>query len=53
MPMDREMTKEIEKLRKPYPKRASSVESGTSAFHAERGGESPTDALQLEVNNEI
>ncbi len=30
--------------------RASSVESGTSEFHSEGGGESPTDALQL---NEI
>lgn len=30
-----------------YPKRASSVESGTSVYQTERGGESPTDALQL------
>lgn len=29
-----------------YPKRASSVESGTSDFRSEGGGESPTDALQ-------
>jgi hypothetical protein len=28
-------------------KRASSVESGTSDFQSERGGESPTDALQI------
>lgn len=31
----------------PYPKRASSVESGTSFVQNERGGESPTDALQF------
>jgi hypothetical protein len=31
-----------------YPKRASSVESGTSEFHSEGGGESPTDALQFD-----
>lgn len=51
MPLDVETSKKIESLRKPYPKRASSVESGTSEFHSERGGESPTDALQLESDN--
>jgi len=43
--LDEEMKKQIEPLRKPYPKRASSVESGTSPDQGERGGESPTDAL--------
>lgn len=32
-----------------YPKRASGVESGTSDFRSEGGGESPTDALQLKT----
>lgn len=32
---------------KPYPKRASSVEASTTDFQSERGGASPTDALQL------
>lgn len=48
MPLEDEMKKKIEPLRKPYPKRASSVESGTSPVQGERGGESPTDALQSE-----
>lgn len=39
--------KEILKKALPYPKRASSVESGTSEFHSEGGSESLTDALQL------
>lgn len=52
MPLDDEMKKKISHLRKPYPKRATSVESGTTAFQVVRGGESPTVALQiLEVNN--
>ena len=46
-PLNEEMKLKVEKLKKPYPKRASSVESGTSVFQTERGGESPTDALQL------
>lgn len=45
MPLDDETRKRILPLSKPYPKRASSVESGTSGFQSERGGESPTDAL--------
>jgi len=35
------------KVIKYYPKRVSSVESGTSDFQSEGGGESPTDTLQL------
>lgn len=34
---------------KPYPKRVSSVESGTTSFQEVRGGESPTDTLQLKA----
>lgn len=49
MPLDEEIRKQIELLRKPYPKCASSVESGTSDFRSEGGGESPTDALQLKT----
>lgn len=47
MPLTIDMRNKILHLSKPYPKRASSVESGTSEFHSERGGESPTDALQI------
>ncbi len=50
MPLDDEIKKQIEALRKPYPKRVSSVESGTSEHHSEGGGESPTDTLQLRHN---
>jgi hypothetical protein len=46
MPLDNEMRKCIMPLAKPYPKRASSESSDTSAFHAEKGGATPTDALQ-------
>lgn len=49
MPLDDEIRRKVEPLRKPYPKRAGSVESGTSTFHVERGGESPTSALQSEA----
>lgn len=46
MALDADMKLQIERLKKPYPKRACSVESGTSSFQEERGGESPTHALQ-------
>ncbi|NBW16949.1 MAG: protein Mom [Caulobacteraceae bacterium] len=46
MPLDNEMKKQIMPLSKPYPKRASSETSDTSAFHAGKGGATPTDALQ-------
>lgn len=46
MPLDNEMRKQILPLAKPYPKRASSESSDTSAFHAGKGGATPTDALQ-------
>ena len=44
MPLDREMRAAIEHLRKPYPKRAGSADSGTSV-PTERGGANPTSAL--------
>lgn len=46
MPLNDTIKKKVLVLSKPYPKRASSVESGTSPYQGEGGGESPTDALQ-------
>jgi len=46
MPLDAEMKKQILPLARPYPKRASSADSGTSGFQPEGGGATPTDALQ-------
>jgi hypothetical protein len=45
MPLDDEMRKRIEPLRKPYPKRAGSADSGTSPIQGGRGGATPTPAL--------
>lgn len=45
MPLDDEMRRQIEPLRKPYPKRVASADSGTSAIHAEGGGANPTATL--------
>ena len=42
MPLDDEMRKQIEPLRKPYPKRVQSVESDTATFQVEEGGANPT-----------
>jgi hypothetical protein len=47
MPLDDEMRKQIEPLRKPYPKRVRSVDSDTSATHAEKGGANPTRTLSI------
>lgn len=47
MPLDDEMRKQIEPLRKPYPKRVRSVDSDTSAIHAEMGGAIPTRTLSI------
>lgn len=47
MPLDNEMRKQIEPLRKPYPKRVRSVDSDTSAIHAEMGGANPTRTLSI------
>ena len=45
MPLDPAMRRQIEPLRKPYPKRVRSVDSDTSANHAEEGGATPTRTL--------
>lgn len=45
-PLNKEMYKLVSKLAKPYPKRVSSVEFGTTSFQDVGGGESPTDTLQ-------
>lgn len=45
MPLDDEMRRQIEPLRKPYPKRAGSVDSGTPGDQPGRGGAIPTSAL--------
>jgi hypothetical protein len=45
MPLDDEMRKQIEPLRKPYPKRVRSVDSDTSTDQVEKGGASPTRTL--------
>ncbi len=47
MPLDEAMKKQIEPLRKPYPKRVRSVDSDTSAIHAEIGGANPTRTLSI------
>ena len=51
MALDDETRKRILPLSKPYPKRVSSVESGTTSFQEVGGGESPTDTLQSKSNN--
>jgi len=45
MPLDDEMRRRIEPLRKPYPKRAGSSASGMSDIQSEGGGANPTPAL--------
>lgn len=44
-PLDDEMRRRIEPLRKPYPKR-SECDSSTAAFHVAGGGATPTRTLQ-------
>ena len=52
MPLDDAMRKQIEPLRKPYPKRAGSADSGTPTVQAGGGGANPTSALStMEVAN--
>jgi len=46
MPLDDEMRKRIEPLRKPYPKRAVSKENVATGYQPVEGGEIPTTALQ-------
>ena len=48
MPLDAEMRRSIERLRKSYPKRAGSAGSGTSPDQGGRGGATPTPALSSE-----
>jgi hypothetical protein len=45
MPLDEDMRRKIEPLRKPYPKRVRSVDSDTSGIQPEEGGASPTRTL--------
>lgn len=51
MPLDDEMKMRILPLSKPYPKRASSETSDTSSVQLEKGGSTPTDALQSDKVN--
>jgi len=46
MPLDQEMRARIEPLRKPYPKRERSADSGTPGNQSGRGGAIPTRSLQ-------
>jgi hypothetical protein len=46
MPLDDGMRKQIEPLRKPYPKRERSADSGTPGNQSGRGGAIPTRSLQ-------
>jgi len=45
MPLDDEMRKQIEPLRKPYPKRVRSVDSDTTGSQPVEGGATPTRTL--------
>jgi len=47
MPLDDKMKIQIERLKRPYPKRALSKDSVASAFHAEEGCAIQTNALKL------
>lgn len=52
MPLDDEMRRQIEPLRKPYPKRAGSIVVDVPEFHSGEGGAEPTPALHSkEVDN--
>lgn len=46
MPLDQAMRAQIVPLAKPYPKRAGSIDSDATAYHADQGGATPTPALQ-------
>lgn len=48
MPLDDEIRDRIEPLRKPYPKRAASADSGTPGIQPGGGGANPTAALLTE-----
>ena len=47
LPLDEDMRRKIEPLRKPYPKRVRSVGSDTPAIHAGEGGATPTRTLLI------
>lgn len=47
-PLDDEMRRRIEPLRKPYPKRAGSAAGGTAGHQPVGGGSTPTPALSME-----
>lgn len=49
MPLDKEMRERILPLSKPYPKRATSADSGTPGIQPGRGGANPTVALQSDA----
>lgn len=46
MPLDKETADKIQKLKRPYPKRAGSIANDATANHAVEGGATPTPALQ-------
>lgn len=46
-PLDKAMREQIESLRKPYPKRAGSIDDDATGFHSVEGGSIPTPALQV------
>jgi hypothetical protein len=45
LPLDAEMRRQLEPLRKPYPKRAGTIDSDGAGFQSAKGGASPTSAL--------
>ena len=45
MPLDEKMSRQIESLRKPYPKRAGSIVADVPEVHSGEGGAEPTPAL--------
>jgi hypothetical protein len=47
MPLDAEMRAKILPLAKPYPKRATSIDSDASTDHVEERGAMPTVALPI------
>lgn len=51
MPLDEDMRRKIEPLRKPYPKRVTSADSGTPGDQSGGGGASPTVTLSKQRGN--
>lgn len=47
MPLDKETKNKLKSLSKPYPKRAQNIDGDVSGFQSEKGGSSPTCALQF------